>query len=284
MSTILAAGDNPLNHVVRHYLFTWQGIEVDNHMLMQAVAAVLLMWLLPIAVMQRRGIGQLDSMVPTGFGNFFESICNYLRNEVARPALGEHTDRFIKFIWTIFFFILAKNLLGLLPIDPVLSLLGIHGHYGGTATANIWVTGMLAVITLFMMVVNGLRIGGMQFIAHFCPGPLLLAPLLVPIEIIGLVAKGFALAVRLFANMMAGHILLAVLVGFVGTAWTGSGSGVGFLIGIPVVLGSVAITMLEIFVAFLQAFIFTFLTCLFLGLSIVFHHDDEHGHAEAAHH
>jgi F-type H+-transporting ATPase subunit a len=253
-------------------------------MLMQAVAGILLMWLLPIVVLQRRGVGQIDSMIPTGFGNFFESICNYLRNEVARPALGEHTDRFIKFIWTVFFFILFKNILGLLPIDPVLSLFGVKGHYGGTATANVWVTGTLAVVTLVMMVVNGLRLGGMHYIAHFCPGPLVLAPLLIPIEIIGLVAKAFALGVRLFANMIAGHVLLAVLVGFVGSAWVGLGSGVGILIGIPVVIGSVAITMLEIFVAFLQAFIFTFLTCMFLGMSVVFHHDDVHGHAEGAHH
>jgi F-type H+-transporting ATPase subunit a len=284
MPYLLAAGDNPLNHVVRHHLFTWQGIDVDNHMLMQAVAGILLMWLLPIVVLQRRGVGQIDSMIPTGFGNFFESICNYLRNEVARPALGEHTDRFIKFIWTVFFFILFKNILGLLPIDPVLSLFGVKGHYGGTATANVWVTGTLAVVTLVMMVVNGLRLGGMHYIAHFCPGPLVLAPLLIPIEIIGLVAKAFALGVRLFANMIAGHVLLAVLVGFVGSAWVGLGSGVGILIGIPVVIGSVAITMLEIFVAFLQAFIFTFLTCMFLGMSVVFHHDDVHGHAEGAHH
>ena len=104
----------------------------------------------------------------------------------------------------------------------------------------------------------------------------------VPVEIIGLGAKIFALAMRLFANMIAGHILLAVLAGFVYATYKVSVIG-GVLVGIPVVLGSVAITLLEVFVAFLQAFIFTFLTCLFLGQSIVFHHD-EHEHApEGAH-
>jgi len=174
---------------------------------------------------------------------------------------------------------LTINLLGLLPVSAVSPLFGLH--IGGTATGNIYVTATLAILTMVMMVVNGLRLGGMHYIAHFCPGPLWLAPLLVPVEIIGLVAKVFALAVRLFANMMAGHILLAVLVGFVLTAGTSMGYGGGLAIAFPVVLASVAISLLEIFVAFLQAFIFTFLTALFIGMSVVFHHDDDHGEAHA---
>ena len=103
-------------------------------------------------------------------------------------------------------------------------------HLGGTATGNIWMTATLAVMTMVMMVVNGLRLGGKAYLAHFCPGPLWLAPLLVPVEIIGLIAKVFALAVRLFANMIAGHILLAVLLSFIlaaGAKSTGLGLGVG---------------------------------------------------------
>ena len=137
----------------------------------------------------------------------------------------------------------------------------------------------LAVVTLGMMVINGLRLGGMHYVAHFCPGPLWLAPLLVPVEIIGLVAKIFALSVRLFANMMAGHILLAVLLGFILSAWQSMGAGGGLVIAVPVVIGSVAISLLELFVAFLQAYIFTFLTTLFIGMSIVFNHDDAHEEA-----
>jgi hypothetical protein len=113
----------------------------------------------------------------------------------------------------------------------VSDLFGIH--LGGTATGNIWVTATLAIITMFMMIINGLRIGGKSYIAHFCPGPLWLAPLLVPVEIIGLIAKVFALAVRLFANMIAGHILLAVLLSFImaaGAVSTGLGLGVGLLV------------------------------------------------------
>jgi F-type H+-transporting ATPase subunit a len=177
----------------------------------------------------------------------------------------------------VFFFILMINLLGLLPIAAISPLFGTH--IGGTATGNIWVTATLAILTMIMMVVNGLRLGGKHYLAHFCPGPIGLAPLLVPVEIIGLVARIFALAVRLFANMMAGHILLAVLISFILTAGTAMGAAGGIGIAIPVIVGSVAITMLEIFVAFLQAFIFTFLTTLFIGQSVVFHHADDHGHS-----
>src|ERR1041384_5964000 len=108
-------------------------------------------------------------------------------------------------------------------------------------------TDTLAVTTMFMMIVNGLRIGGKAYVAHFCPGPIWMAPLLVPVEIIGLIAKVFALAVRLFANMIAGHILLAVLLSFIMTAGAISAS-FGLGIGLIVVLGSVAINLLELFV------------------------------------
>jgi F-type H+-transporting ATPase subunit a len=179
----------------------------------------------------------------------------------------------------VFFFILTINLLGLLPVPSVSALFGTH--IGGTATGNIWVTATLAIITMGMMVVNGLRLGGKHYLAHFCPGPLWLAPLLVPVEIIGLIARIFALTVRLFANMIAGHILLAVLVGFILSAGTSMGMAGGLGVAVPVILGSVAITMLEIFVAFLQAFIFTFLTALFIGQSVIFHHDGHHDEAAA---
>jgi len=235
-------------------------------------------------VRRRRGTDAVGRLIPAGFANFVELVCEYLRKEVALPNLGEHTDRFIKYIWSVFFFILTINLIGLLPVGPVAKLFGLH--LGGTATGNIFVTATLAILTMIMMVVNGLRLGGKHYLAHFCPGPIVLAPLLVPVEIIGLGARIFALAIRLFANMIAGHILLAVLLSFIMTAAKSMGTAGGLGVALPVVIGSVAITMLEIFVAFLQAFIFTFLTTLFIGQSVVFHHGDEHGghgHEEGAH-
>ena len=286
----MMAPENPLSHVIQHPLkeipadlgmLTPKGVitVLSDQIVMMLVAGFLLTLLVPILVRRRAGSDAVGRLVPTGFANFFETVCEYLRKEIAEPVLGVHTDRFIRYVWSAFFFVLTVNILGLLPIAPVSALLGTH--LGGTATGNIWVTGTLAVMTLVMMVVNGLRYGGMSYIKHFCPGPLWLAPLLVPVEIIGLVAKAFALAVRLFANMIAGHILLGVLLGLIFAAVQALGTGLGLGIAAVIVVGSVAISLLEVFVAFLQAFIFAFLTALFIGMSVNVHHDEhEHAHDE----
>ena len=284
----MAEQESPLEHIVQHPLIerpagvgflTPEGkITIfSDQIAMVALAGLLLVALVPMMVRRRRGKTGVDALVPAGSANMLEAICEYLRKEVAQPVLHDQTDRFIKYIWSVFFFVLTVNILGLLPIPVISNLFGTH--LGGTATGNIWMTATLAIITMFMMVINGLRLGGKSYLAHFCPGPLWLAPLLVPVELIGLVAKVFALAVRLFANMIAGHILLAVLLSFImaaGAASTGLGLGVGAI----VVAGSVAINLLELFVAFLQAFIFTFLTTLFISMSVVFHHDEHAGDAQ----
>ena len=283
--------ENPLSHVIQHPLkevpadfgpLTPKGVItlLSDQIVMMIVAGLLLMFLVPLLVRRRAGTDPVGRLVPTGFANFFETVCEYLRQEIAAPVLGVHTDRFIKYVWSAFFFVLTVNLLGLLPIHPISALLGTH--IGGTATGNIWVTGTLAVMTLLLMVVNGLRYGGVAYIKHFCPGPLWLAPLLIPVEIIGLGAKAFALAVRLFANMIAGHILLGVLLGLIFSAVKALGLGLGLGVTAIIVAGSVAISLLEVFVAFLQAFIFAFLTALFIGMSVNVHHDehgDDAGHA-----
>ena len=268
---------NPLEHIVRHPMIQRNGFTLlDSHIVMLMLAAVLLIALLPIWVRRRRGTDEVGALVPAGAGNAIEAICEYLRNEVARPNLHQYTDRFIKFIWTVFFFVFAVNLLGLLPLSGI-KLFG--AHIGGAATANPWITGALVLVTLGMVVVNGFRLGGKHFVAHFSPGPIWLSWLLIPIEIIGFFSRFFALLIRLCANMIAGHVLLAVLVSFILSAGVKSiATGLG--VAVPVVLGSVAITLLELFVALLHAFIFTFLTTLFIGQAVIFHHDS-HGAAEA---
>ncbi len=286
----MMAPENPLSHVIQHPLrevpadlgmLTPRGVVtlLSDQIVMMIVAGLLLVLFVPALVRRRAGKDAIGRHVPTGFANFFETVCQFLRREVAEPVLGKHTDRFIKYVWSAFFFVLTVNLLGLLPLHPVSALFGTH--IGGTATGNIWVTATLAILTLVLMVINGLRFGGMDYVKHFCPGPIWLAPLLVPVEIIGLGAKTFALAVRLFANMIAGHILLGVLLGLIFAAAKALGPAGGVGIGAVVVLGSVAITLLEVFVAFLQAFIFTFLTALFIGMSVNVHHDEHHGEAAA---
>lgn len=289
MGTPMVSG-NPLEHVLDHP-YTQRAIEpgmmapqgevtlMSNHVVMMLTAALLLILFLPRMVRRMRGTSDVDRLVPTGSANAIETICQFWRDEIARPNLGVHTDRFIAYIWSVFFFILTINILGLLPIAALAPLVG--WTVGGTATGNIWVTGTLAICTMIMMVVNGLRLGGKDYLAHFCPGPLWLAPLLIPVEIVGLLAKIFALAVRLFANMIAGHVLLAVLLSFIFSATAALGVVGGIAVSIPVVLGSVGITLLEIFVAFLQAFIFTFLTALFIGMSVNVHHEEAHEEAAA---
>ncbi len=286
----MAAGSDPLSHIVQHPLITaeadlgpltpeGQVTLLSDHISMIILAGILLTLFFPRVFRRRKRADELEAMVPSGWANGLEAVCEFLRKEIAEPSLGEHTDRFIKYIWSVFFFVLTMNLLGLVPL-PVISPF-FDTHIGGTATANIWVTGTLALTTLFMMVFNGLRLAGKHFIAHLCPGPLWLAPILVPVEILGMLAKAFALAIRLFANMVAGHTLLAVLLSFILTAGAAKGAGVGLAVAVPVILGSIAINMLEIFVAFLQAFIFTFLTTLFIGTSVAVHHDEHHEEVHA---
>lgn len=266
---------------------------VSNQILMQVIAVLLLVLLIPRFARMRVSGDSVNDLTPRGMGNFFESICAYFRDTVARPILGEHTDRFITYIWTAFFYILFINLLGLLPLEPITRPVvqsiypNAHHGIGGAATGNMWMTGTLAGCTLIMIVVNGLRYNGVAYLKHFFQGPVYIAPLIAFLEIVGLVAKCFALTVRLFANMVAGHVLLAVLLSFVGISYVALGAGAATGIGILVVLTSVAFNLLEVFVAFLQAFIFTFLTTLFIGQAVVIHHEheheDEHAHAIAGH-
>ena len=283
--------ENPLGHVVQHPIRQIEGdlgfltpshriTLLSDQIVMMIVAALLLSLVVPMLVRRRSGSDAIGRLVPTGWANLFETICQYLRVQAVEPVLGVHTDRFIPYIWSAVFFLLTVNLLGLLPIASLSAFGGLH--LGGTASANIWFTATMAVLTLLLMVGNGLRFGGMAYIKHFCPGPLWLAPLLIPVEIIGLCAKTFALAVRLFANMMAGHILLGVLIGLILSAGTALGLAGGLPIAVLVVAGAVAISLLEVFVAVLHAFIFSFLTALFIGMSVNVHHD--HEDVAAAHH
>lgn len=307
MIPMLASG-SPLDHV---YQWTYKRLAVDapdsvmtpggtitllsNHIAMQIIAALVLLLLFPIIARASRTDNIVNDLTPRGMKNAIEFLCGMIRDNIARPALGEYTDRFIPYIWTVFFYIFIINLLGLIPFEPVTRgfihsiFPDAHHGIGGAATGNIWTTGTLAVCTLFMIVFNGLRINGMAFVKHFFQGPIFIAPLIAFLEVIGLFAKCFALTVRLFANMIAGHILLAVLLSFVGMSYAAMGAGFATGIGIVVVFVGTAFNLLELFVAFLQAFIFTFLTTMFIGQAVVIHHehhddhDHEHGHEHHDH-
>ena len=190
--------------------------------------------------------------------NALEAMIVYIRDEVARPAIGEKdTDRFLPFVLTTFFFVLGVNLFGMIP-----------GF--GSATGSMAVTGVLALFVFAVVVGSGIKkMGFVQFLKAQVPTMdlppalrVVLVPLIFVIEIFGMLVKHFVLAVRLFANMFAGHLVLAIFVAFIGVV---AGTGLYYAVAPIAVLGSIAFSALEVFVAFLQAYIFAFLASLFIG-------------------
>jgi len=294
MSLLIASsGVTPTaeSHIQRHGLF---GIEwFNNHLLMSLVAsAIAIIVLLAVAKsMQPRPSEGAKGYITKGrLGGFFELILIYLRDETVKPLLHGKTDKYIGFLWSIFFFVLFGNLLGMIPIGPVAGLIfGEHwAHIGGTFTGNWNFTIALSAIACVVWIFAGLKEGGMGYIKHYWVIPLkgqpvLLLPLLIPIgvmiaflEVLGAVLiKPFALCVRLVANMMAGHLVLGSILlisVFAFDAGSYIGAGISFI-------GALAISFLELFVAFLQAYIFMFLTAIFISLGLPHEHDHEHeGH------
>jgi F-type H+-transporting ATPase subunit a len=195
-----------------------------------------------------------------GFAGAMEATALYIRQEVILPNVGHHGEGFAPYLLTLFFFILAMNLLGLLP-------------GGATATGNISVTAALAVMAFIVIEVTGMRALGTSgylktifYLPQGLPGGIggtalkvLLLAVMTPIELIGKLAKPFALAVRLFANMTSGHVLVLALIGltFLFKSYT---------VGVAASALATGVMLLELFVAFLQAFVFTLLTSVFIGL------------------
>ncbi len=197
---------------------------------------------------------------PKGFAAGMEALVLYIRNEVILPNVGHHGNGFVPYLLTCFFFILTANLLGLMP-------------YGSTSTGNIAVTGMLALMTFVTVEVAGMRALGSHYLSTIfywnkdlgIVMRVLMLILVSPVELIGKFTKPIALAIRLFANMTAGHIVLLAFLGLIFTfkSWA---------IAPAPVLMAVALSILELLVAFLQAFIFTLLSSVFIGLIRESHH------------
>ena len=358
-----------MDHVVRHPLVQ---LPFTNQMLMTTIVGALMLFLFP------RLFPNADTSAPTGARNFFEAIIEFLRLEVFRPTLKEHTDRFMPFLITLFFFILFSNLIGLLPFATVIELItwGRIEHIGGTPTGNVWNTAALAILVFFTIHVSGIlqvtrdlmhgtygqhppheghtsngtpgheaaidlehmrgealgaevpqnfaaladptshydddrHIGhtghahaaahavahgaGMNvvkaallavplYLWNFAPHPFRPAEgepawkwaldvpmwlMLLVLELLGALIKPFALAIRLFANMIAGHLVLAALLSLI-VASPKFLTQVG--VGIPVIVLSLLISVLEVFVAFLQAYIFVFLSTLFIASAVAPEH------------
>lgn len=239
------------------------GIEIDlsptKHLFFLVLASLLTILTIGLAA---RSAGRTNAgrEAPRGILNFFEAFYVYLRDDVAMANIGHGGEKFVPYVVTLFFFILYANLLGLVP-------------FGASATGNISVTAALAIVSLIVIEVAGFKalgpkgyMGTIFYIPKGIPG-VMKAPMLIimtPVELIGKLAKPFALAVRLFANMTAGHFVILSLLGLIIVYGDVSPTGLAAVSG-SLALG-LFVMFLEIFVSFLQAYIFTVLTSVFIGL------------------
>ncbi len=193
--------------------------------------------------------------IPRGLTGIFEPIILFIRNEIAEPNIGKHdAHRFMGYLLTVFFFILFNNIVGLIPFFPG----------GSNVTGNIAVTMTLAVFTFIITNINGSK----DYWKHMLMPdgvPKWILPILIPIEIIGLFTKPFALMIRLFANITAGHIIILSLISMIFIFKSLSLAPVSVAFGL-------FMDLLEILVAFLQAYIFTMLSALFIGMAVQKHH------------
>lgn len=251
-----------LVHILAHHLMDAEEIElfgltihlptvkvgelrfITKHQVWWVIAGLLVFLTVSLAARQK-------STVPTGMRNALEVLITFIRDEVLHPNLHGKTDAFLPYFLTLFTSILFANLLGLLP-------------WGSSATGNVNVTAGLAICTLLLMIGMGIKENGIGgFLHSFAPPgvPLWLMPLIIIIEIVSFMIRPFALTIRLFANMLAGHAVIAVLLGLIGlivAVWVAP---------IPIAV-SVGVMLLEIVVALIQAYIFTMLTAVFVGLTM----------------
>ncbi len=226
------------------------GITID----LSITKHVFFMWLVSvilIVVLSLVARSYKKSVVPHGLANLVEVFVVFIRDEIILSVIGKEGLRYLHYFLTLFFFILLCNLFGLIP-------------YGATATGNLAVTGGLAFLSFILIQIAGIRKHGLigyykGLVPHGVPA--FVAPVMFIVEFLGLFAKAFALTVRLFANMTAGHIVILALIGLIFVFKS-------VLVAPISIAFAIFINFLEILVAFIQAYIFTMLTALFVGLSI----------------
>lgn len=233
-------------------------LSPTKHVVFMILAAVLcaVVFIGIARIMQRR----YTTQAPRGLANAVEAFVIYFRDEVTLANIGHGGEKYVPYILTLFFFVLAMNLLGLVP-------------FGATATGNLSVTAALALLSLIMIEVSGfMALGPKGYLRTIFFAPRGMHPvaqgimmlIMAPVELMGKLAKPFALAIRLFANMTAGHFIILSLLGLI--ALYGDLALARWIVAGGSVLMSTAIMLLEIFVAFLQAYIFAMLTAVFIGL------------------
>jgi len=220
-------------------------LSITRYVVFMWVVAVLLILILASASKAYK-----KSLIPRGFVNIVEMMIIFVRDEIVRPTIGKDYQKYLSYLLTIFFFILFSNLFGLLP-------------YSATITSNIAVTAALAGLSFIMTQLGGIRNYGFfgYFKAMVPHGmPTVILPLIIVVEILGLFTKPFALCIRLFANMIAGHVVILSLIGLIFI--------MGSIFVAPVsIVFALFIYMLELLVALIQAYIFTMLSSLFIGMA-----------------
>ena len=229
-----------------HFELFGLDLSITRHVIFMWLGSILLFW-----VMTRVAKAYKSSMVPKGFTNFWEVFIVFVRDEIAKPTIGKGFEQFLPYLLTAFFFILFGNFIGLVP-------------FSATFTSNIAVTATMAIFSFLFTQIGGIRNNGLfGYFKGLIPHgvPVLLLPIMIIVEFLGLLTKPFALAIRLFANMTAGHIVVYALISLIfvmqSVAWAG--------LAIPMAL---FIYSLEILVALLQAYIFTILSGLFIGMAV----------------
>ena len=241
-----------MHHVKDHVIIPLHignfDISITKHVVMLWVASAILILVTALLFRNR-------TLVPKGAANMIEGIVVYLKTTIIDPNLGEESYRYAPYLLTAFFFILTCNLLGLVP-------------FGATATGNISVTATLALLTFFFVQFANIRKNGLvgYFKSFVPPGlPKLMVPLIFMVEVLGMMTKHLALAIRLFANMFAGHLVIFTIMGLIFLFKN-------ILISPFPILGILFVSLLEVLIAMIQAYIFTILSAVFIGMSVSSHH------------
>ena len=204
------------------------------------------------------------SRIPSRWGNFVEFIITFVRDQMTRQFMGRDGDKYVPLIASFFVYIATANLLGLVPFFDFI------GSGGNTATGNLAITGALAICSFCSYHLMGIieQGGIVTYVKNLFPHvPIYVLPIIVTVEIVAHIIKPCALAIRLFANMLAGHTLVAAILGFT-YAFTKDFVVPGALISVASVLGVTVLTFLELLVALIQAFVFCFLSTVFLSIAV----------------
>jgi F-type H+-transporting ATPase subunit a len=240
-------------------------LSLTRNVVQTLISVLLLVWLMT-GVAGKYAKGQGVTTAPGGFQNVVEPVVIFIRDEVGKANLGDRYEKYMPYLLTVFFFILINNLIGLVP---------------GTAnvTGNIAFTAMLGILSFIVIMFST----GKHYWGHIVnpPVPLGVKPIMIPVELMGIFTKPFALIIRLFANMISGHIIILsfiILIFVFGAMNTALGWGTSPFF----VLLSIFIYLIEILVAFIQAYIFANLTAVFIGQAFEGGHEEGHGHHEEA--